>query len=146
MNNTFYLDRTYRVTTIIALVFEGIGVLSLVLAKIFFSFLLDFIISSDDSLTPSDIEEIEWMMNFYSVIILVFLVILGILFVVNLILFIKLLRNQYSKKQAKKVMLYMAIIGGFYLLSNQIVGVLYLVTGIVGYNEQKELSNIREGI
>ena len=66
--------------------------------------------------------------------------------VLNLVLFIKLIKGTLSEESAHKVYLYQAIYGGITLLSNQIVGILYLISGVYGYKGFKEERNIRPGI
>jgi len=70
---------------------------------------------------------------------------IGIL-ILNHILFRKLIKGYLTEKQARNVYLYLAIYGGLYLFSNQILGILYLISGIRGYKGEKEETDIRDGI
>ncbi|HKL60860.1 MAG TPA: hypothetical protein VJY66_00610 [Acholeplasma sp.] len=70
----------------------------------------------------------------------------GIVILINLFLFIRLMKGKFTESQAKKVYLYQAIWGGVSFLFNQVTGILYLISGIGGYNNQKEEVNIRDGI
>jgi len=56
------------------------------------------------------------------------------------------MKGKFTESQAKKVYLYQAIWGGVSFLFNQVTGILYLISGIGGYNNQKEEVNIRDGI
>lgn len=66
---------------------------------------------------------------------------------VNLVLFTKLLNGKFDEETASKVFLYQAIYGGVNLLFNQLVGVLYLVSGIQGRQKILNKNKVpREGL
>jgi hypothetical protein len=103
--------------------------------------------SSDlDAMTPDDIEAMNLFLGFFVDVLYVVLAIVVFFTLLNIFLFSKLIGGKFTEEQAKKVYLYQAIWGGINLLSNQITGILYLVSGVGGYNGQSEETNIREGI
>jgi hypothetical protein len=142
------MDNTKRIITIIGLIFEGLGV-----AGTFFGLWIlrnmeriPSIQLGFEEMTDSEYEATMAVFNLLESIVSVMVIILSILFVISLYLFIKLLKGKYTEEQAKKVYLYQAIWGGINLLSNQITGILYLVSGVGGYNGQREETDIRQGI
>lgn len=142
------MDKTPRILTIIGLIFEGLGVVG--------SFFSGWLLVNMDSLpgvsaslldVPQDeYEEIIEIMAWFGEIIYIMAVVISVVFIVNMFLFIKLMRSQYDEEAAKKVYLYQAIWGGVNILFNQITGILYLVSGVSGYSGHREETNIREGI
>ncbi len=142
------MDNTKRVLTIIGLVFEGISVVLIGLVLLFFTN-IENLPGMDVELAAMTAEEHDFTMWIFNLMINVMglsIFILGIILIINLYLFTKLMKGRYSEEQAKKVYLYQAIWGGINLLSNQIVGILYLVSGVGGYNGHKEETDIRSGI
>ena len=146
MNDAHKMDNTNKIVTIIGLVLEGFSAF----------FLLMFLLVWDQymrlvSLAESDMsaEEFVLLVDLFDVLHIVVIVtgiILSIAFVVNIVLFSKLVRGRLTEQTAKKVYLYQAIWGGVSLLFNQITGILYLVSGVRGFNNQREETDIREGI
>jgi hypothetical protein len=142
------MDKTPRIVTIIGLVFEGIGVLGLSFsAAIFLSFeSIPFYDNIINSMNQQEVSEMLDIMNLLGNVFFYLALIVGAFFLVNLYLFIRLIKGTVEEEDAKKIYLYQAIWGGFNMLFNQITGVLYLVSGVMGYNGNKEETNIREGI
>ncbi len=143
------LHQTSKITTIIGLIFEGLGLFGIAMAAALFNtFQSDvfFDLIAED-LAPSEIQLVTQMFSIFSVVFVIMGFVLLIFFIVNLILFTKLLQGKYTTETAQNVLLYQAIYGGISLFSNQIVGILYLVSGIQGRAAiQKEKQPIREGL
>ena len=140
------MDKTNKIITIIGLVFEGVAALVLGIFVFLWDYYLELMTLAESDMTT---DEFEVMMSFMDVIytlILVMVIVISIFFVLNLFLFTKLVRSKCSEETAKKIYLYQAIWGGLNLLSNQVTGVLYLVSGVRGYNGEREETDIREGI
>jgi hypothetical protein len=144
------MDRTPKILTIIGLVFEGFSVVVLgIFALLFRNYQeLPFMDEAMAELTGSELEDFIWIMDFAINLMTVMFVIIGVFFIINIFLFSKLMSGKYTEEVAKKVYLYQAIWGGFNLLSNQITGILYLISGVSGFNGYKEMTkkDIREGI
>ena len=143
------IHQTSKITTIIGLIFEGLGLFGIAMvATIFNVFQSDIMVElMAGEMTPMEMEFINHIFGIFKVLFVVMGFILFVFFIVNLILFTKLLQGKFNKQQAQNVLLYQAIYGGISLLSNQIVGVLYLVSGIQGRAAiQKENQPIREGL
>lgn len=142
------MDNTKKIITIIGLGFELLsigGILLIIWIMENFQNIPGF--SSDlDTMTPDEIATLNELMDFFVDILYVVLVVVGFIVLINLYLFSKLIGGKFTEEQAKKVYLYQAIWGGINLLSNQITGILYLVSGVGGYNGQREETDIRDGI
>lgn len=144
------MERTPRILTIIGLIFDGIALASLWFFGWMFRNIGSFVIFDmmQEDMTPDEWEFMivifEWIGNlmFYMA------VIFTILFLVNITLFTRLMRGKYNDDKAKNVYLYQAIIGGINLLSNQVTGIMYLISGVMGYKGHKEMTqkDIRSGI
>ncbi len=142
------MDKTPRILTIIGLVFEGLGVLGITASALLFRSIesLPFYDEMISTMSQSEITEMLKIMNILGNIFFVLSIITIIFFILNLYLFVKLLKGKYNEKDAKKVYLYQAVWGGVNMLYNQLTGILYLVSGVMGHNGHKEETNIREGI
>lgn len=142
------MDKTPRILTIIGLILEGLGVLGSIFAYYLLTNIQDFPGFSAEMMDMSEseyqdmIELFAWLANLIGVVAIV----LAVFFVISLVLFSKLLSGKFTEEQAKKVYLYQAIWGGINLISNQILGILYLVSGVGGYNGHREERDIRNGI
>lgn len=142
------MDKTPFILTIIGLIFEGLGVVG--------SFVGGWLMVNLDSLPgvsavfldvpQEEYDEMIEIMVWFGEIIYVIAIVLSVIFVINLFLFVKLMRSQFEEETAKKVYLYQAIWGGINILFNQVTGILYLISGVSGYSGHREETNIREGI
>lgn len=142
------MDNTKKIITIIGLVFEVISVFSIVLG-IWLINNFERLPGMSLELAEMSAEEYDMMMGIFDFAVSVMSVmvfIVGFVALLNLYLFSKLIGGKYTEEKAKKVYLYQAIWGGINLLSNQITGILYLISGVGGYNGHKEQKDIRQGI
>lgn len=138
-----------KIITIIGLVMEGIAVIVLTGSAILMlsiDNIKGFRDALEADLTQDEyLEMLQWM-DWIGYFILGLAIIIGIFFIVNLYLFPRLMSGKYTEEQAKKIYLYQAIWGGINLLSNQITGILYLISGVQGYNGSTDTIDVREGI
>ena len=142
------MENTPRIITIIGLILEGVAALVTTLTAILVS-LIDKIPGYTESLEelPADeLQALEFMMGFLLVLLIVLAVIFSVMFLINLILFTKLMRGGFTEEQARKVYLYQAIWGGISIVLNSVTGILYLISGIQGYNGEVDRIETREGI
>lgn len=135
------MDEKKKIITIIGLVIEVIGLIFLVAVL----FLL-LHISKIPELIEDDIDHTALILQLLIQFIFGIVFLWGIVVFFNLYLFVRLIKGKFNEQQAKKVYLYQAIWGGISFLFNQVTGILYLISGIGGYNNQKEETNIRDGI
>jgi hypothetical protein len=136
-------EETSRISTIIGLVFEGIGMfLTLSFsAGINVANVFDEQLFLDEGFTTS---EVEMMMNIIDVLGIVTLVLGGMLlvvFLINLVLFKKLINGKLDINTAANVYLYQIIWGALNLFFNQIAGILYLISGIKGRTKKKTIDD-----
>jgi len=142
------MDKTPRIITIIGLIFEGLGVLGAFLGGWLLANLENFpgVSSSSMQLSPAEFREMMDLFVWLSKLVYGQAIFISLLFLVNVYLFTKLMRSQFTEEKAKLVYLYQAIWGGFNILFNQVTGILYLISGVSGYSGHKEEKDIREGI
>lgn len=142
------MDKTPKIITIIGLVFEVIGVLGAFLGYWILKNIEDFpgmgVYEAD--LTVIEYAEFLELMHFLADVILVIGIITAVIVLINLLLFSKLIKGTLTEQGAHKVYLYQAIWGGINLMFNQITGILYLISGVQGYNGFREETDIRTGI
>ncbi len=150
MTSLHKMEQTPKILTIVGLVFEGLSVtvMSLfawMLAQFTDSRLYDLI--EQDS-TPEEMADVEAVFDILQTPIIVLAILMGTLLLINLFLFTRLIRGKYNAETAKKVYLYQAIIGGVNMMFNQVTGIVYLISGVMGYGGHKELTkrDIRDGI
>ncbi len=143
------IEKTPKIITIIGLVLEGIaGISSALCAYLFSSFdsipeLKEMLL---EDMTLAEYAEFELFIDFLAVLLVVMSVILITMFMVNLVLFTKLIKGSFTEEQAKKVYLYQAIWGGISVVLNSVTGILYLISGVQGYSGQKDNEEFRDGI
>lgn len=142
------MDSTPKTITIIALILEGLGALGIIVVLIVFSStdLLQLIYNETALELSTEFSDYHSVFYGFVRITVIFLSISMLIFVVNLILFVPLLKGKCSETKASRIYLYQAIWGGLNLFSNTFVGVLYLVSGVQGRSGHQEMTNIREGI
>lgn len=140
------MDKTYKIITIIGLVFEVISVIFLTIMTVLINSYKSWFSYNSEIMTFEDYELMIVMFDTIKIVLIVLLLIVSSFVILNLILFSKLIRGKVSETTAHKIYLYQAIYGGINLLSNQVVGVLYLVSGIYGYKGFKEERDVRPGI
>ena len=142
------MENTPKIVTIIGLIFEFLGLTGIVFSGWMlrnFDKLPGFDAQSMD-IPQSEFNEMIRIFDIFSNVVYVIGIVVAFFVLLNAFLFIKLIKGSYTEEQAKKVYLYQAIWGGINLVFNQLTGILYLVSGVTGYNGHKEEKNIREGI
>jgi len=143
------MESTPKVITIIGLVLEGISVITLGISGLFMARISELPglgSATEAEMTIEEYVEFIQVMEWIGNLLFVMAIVITIFFTINLILFIGLMKEKYTEEQAKKIYLYQAIWGGLNLLSNQITGILYLISGVQGYNGRKDSVDVREGI
>lgn len=141
------MEKTNKLITVIGLCFEGVSLLiSLIIAMIIRNFSSLFPFSSSWDLSIEEYGDLTTFIESYSYILYLIIFIYLIIVSINVYLFTKLIYGRFSESTAKKVYMYQMIYGGFTLGSNQLIGILYLISGIRGYKGEREETNIRAGI
>lgn len=143
------MEDKQKIITIIGLVLEGIAFVATIATTIFLFNIekIRYMGSHIEADMPLDeYNELIELLNLIGNITLVMGIVYLVFFVVNLFLFTGLMSGKFTEEKAKKIYLYQAIWGGLNLLSNQITGILYLISGVQGYNGRKDSIEVREGI
>lgn len=126
--------------TFIGLIFEGLSLLFL-LFILFLSY-QPWVMSLLESEFP---QEVVWLDLIRALMIFVTIV-AALFFTLNLYLFTPIIKGEASESTGSKL-LYQAIYGAINLAFNQILGILYLASGILGYNQfEKDKNPVREGL
>lgn len=146
MNHT--MEQTPRRLTKAGLIIEFISGVLILLTYLGYDKLTDpdFLLKLDPSTTQSELDLIAQFSNFFEVTLIVSFVITLIMFIINYILFSGLYKGKYKKEKAMKIYNYQFILGIVYLFFNTVVGILYLISGNQGKNEQLDKPEVREGI
>jgi hypothetical protein len=141
------MERTPMIITIIGMVIEGISSIVLIGVTILF-FNIQKIPglrnAAEAELSPSEYADLIAFLGYIGYFILAMSIVYTMFFIVNLILFPGLMKERYTEEKAKNIYLYQAIWGGISLMSNQITGILYLISGVQGYNGRKDKVNERD--
>lgn len=142
------MEKTNKILSIIGLCTEGLSVIVVSLFAYFFYVLekIPFFGLIEDEVSAEELTEILALYKIIGGFMAIMAVIMAVFLIVNLFLFTGLMRGRWTEKTAQSIYLYQAIWGGINLLSNQIAGVVYLVSGVQGYKGYKEMKDIREGI
>ena len=143
------MENTPMIITIIGMIIEGISVVVLIGTTILLRNIQNFPgmgSAQEAEMTASEYADLLKFMDVIGNITFVMAIIYGIFFIVNLYLFTGLMREKFTEEKAKNIYLYQAIWGGINLISNQITGILYLISGVQGYNGRKDSIEVREGI
>jgi len=129
-------DNVSKIATIVGLVLEGLSLVMSFLGVLFISWLrradMEFFYNLDPDFPEEFFEFLSPVLSIAFIVSVVMTVLLTIIFVVNVILFSKLLRNRFQTSHSKRVYIYQIIWGAINLLMNQLVGLAYLISGING--------------
>jgi TRAP-type mannitol/chloroaromatic compound transport system permease small subunit len=123
-----------KIATIIGLVFEGIGMFGMLAlaAAINVANVLTTDLFIEEGFNQSDAELIVSVLDVLGVVFFVLGGILLVIFMVNLVVFTKLLTGRFNSAQAGTAYLYQIVWGAVNMLFNQVVGIAYLISGIKG--------------
>ncbi|MFP4286104.1 MAG: hypothetical protein ACLFRI_00270 [Candidatus Izemoplasmataceae bacterium] len=139
----YKISEPSKTLTFIGLIWEG-------LAMMFFAFGAVILrqmslIPKEDLIAEGMLElEADMFLNVTSVLNIVFVIvgmILFVVFLVNVVLFTKLIKGSLTPAQAKNLFVYQAIWGGVSLIFNTITGILYLMSAISAQSKEKALNN-----
>jgi len=142
------MQNTPKILTFIGIFFDFFGTLMLALSAYIFRvvFTEEFFA---DIVPPEDIGEIQEIVDIYQVVgnvMIVFSMIMVVIFVINLIVNLKLIRGKLTEEQAKTAYTYQLFIGIVLLLLNTISGIVYIVSGIKGRDNEPDKIDTRVGI
>lgn len=138
-----------RVLTVIGLVFQALTfifatIIFIIIARLpnFFRMVIEEALQSAD-----EVNMFYQALPFIRGVIVTVLIFQLAFLIANLVLFIPLLQGKKSDAKASTIFLYQAIYGGVSLFGNQLVGIVFLISGIIGRNKMETLSEpVRDGI
>lgn len=142
------MEKTPRILTKIGLVLEFLSASGALVAYLLFEkfWSRDVFMELDPTTTASELEFVEMIAPVIRVLLIVAAILGFIIFIVNYILFSGLYKEKYTPEKAKKVYTYQFIWGIIQLFFNTVTGILYLISGNQGRNEQLDMPFTREGI
>lgn len=142
------MNDTPRILSIIGSVFDFLGVFGLAATAFVFKVLFseEFF---EDIVPPEDMAEIQEIIELYQIIgnvMIVLAMLLGVIFVINLFVNIRLIRGKVTEEQSKTYYTYQLFIGIVLILMNTISGIVYIISGIKGRDNEPDRIHTREGI
>ena len=130
MKENYVVSNVTKICTTIALIFDGISVITLTFLIVYFQKLFDLIIE-DLNMYPSNVKnQIMEYQDLFRGLVIIGTILSSIFLVINLILFIKLINKKVSLKAAKRITIYQIIYGVISISGNSISAILYLISGI----------------
>ncbi len=132
-----------KIATIVGLITEFFGLIALGILGHFLRNRPEFIdeVIREEELSQSAQELVFWMLDLLGSILGGFVIFLGVVFVINAVLFIKLINERFDEETQHKVFFYQSIWGGINIAFNQAVGIAYLISGLSGLNIKKQKNN-----
>lgn len=132
------MEETPKILTILGLIIEGLAFLVYVGANIIVRILAAVSKTEwlNEGFTSEDAELMVRALPLLASLFLGIAILLLIMFVINLFIFIRLIKGGYTEDQAKKIYLYQAIWGGISLTFNTISGVLYLISAVQTHSKR----------
>ncbi len=127
-----------KATTIIALVFEGLGVLTAFAFGVLLRTrpaIIEFLIEQISAEFAVDSSIVASASNVLGILLLVMGVVFLIVFIVNIKLFSGLIKGTYTLQEGRAILVWQVVWGAINLLFNQLTAALYLISGITGLNQ-----------
>ena len=126
------MGSTSKMLTIVGLVVEGLAILFFTTGTIIFRAIAQ---TPKEDLIGSGWSELDAQVLLafsapFSIVLMVLGILITVMFVINVVIFRRLMKELFTEKQAKRVYMYQAIWGGVCILFNTITGVLYLISAV----------------
>ena len=141
------MQDTPRILTIVGLVVEGLAIFFFAAGTIIFRVIAT--VPKEDLIADGWSElDAQVLLNFsraFGVVMLIIGVLVFLMFLVNLVLFTKLIKGMFTEEQAKRIYMYQAIWGGISILFNTITGVVYLISAVQSQSKYRP-TKAREGL
>ncbi len=143
MDKMHHMEDAPRMLTIVGLVVEGLALLVFIAATIIANIVSA--IPKEDLLESGWLaQDVDIFLQTATVLVTIFMaiaILLGIMFTVNVFVFRRMMKGQFTESQAKYVYLYQAIWGGISLTFNTITGVLYLISALQTHSKRYALTS-----
>ena len=135
----YKIDDTSRILTVIGLVWEALAIMFFAIGAIVLRQMAS--IPKQDLIDEGMLEiEADLFLNITNVFSIIFItigVLLITVFLINVVVFTKLIKGKYTTDQARIVYIYQAIWGGVSILFNTVTGILYLISAVSAQTKQK---------
>jgi uncharacterized protein YhhL (DUF1145 family) len=106
----------------------------------------EFLLRLDPTTTQEELDFLHEFIPALKVLLLVSAIITSIFFLINIIVLRGLYKERYNQATAHKVYTYQFIYGIVMLFLNTVVGIMYVISGNQGMNNQPDTIEVREGI
>lgn len=142
------MQNTPKILSIIGSIMDFLGVVGMG----FSAFILKAVFTEsffEDIVPPEDMGEIQEIVEIYQFlgnIMIVIAMILGVIFVVNLIVNLRLMSGKLSESQARVSYTYQLFIGIVLILLNTVAGIVYIISGVKGRENEPDRIETRSGI
>ncbi len=140
------MEDSARVFTILGLVVEILALFVFIGLYMFTQYLTS--ITREEYIEagwlPQDADLLLSLARGFTVVFIIVMILLGIMLIVNLYVFSKLIRGGFTESQARKIYLYQAVWGGVSLTFNTITGVFYLISAVQTHSRRYSISDQEE--
>jgi len=135
----YELNTTSKTLTIIGLCLEIITVILLLILAFFLLSMPEVLKDAirAEGLPDSQEALVFLILDIAGLAVMIWGFVLFVVFWVNLYLFSRLMLGKFTHAKAKSVLIYQAVWGGINIVTNQIVGIVYLVSAIMGLNKKE---------
>ena len=143
------MEKTPRILTLIGLILEFLGIIGMAFTGVIFKFLFTEELFEDLATSPEELEELQFVINLYQMIgniMIIIGIVMALIFIVNLFVNIKLMTGKFDEGQARSAYIYQLIIGIVLIFLNTIAGIVYIISGVQGKNNEPDKIHTREGI
>lgn len=142
------MQNTNRILSIIGSVFDFLGVLGLAASALMFKVLFteEFFMEFVPEAETGEIQQIVELYQILGNVMIVLAMILGVIFIINLIVNFRLISGKLDENQARTSYTYQLFIGIVLVLLNTIAGICYIISGVQGRNNEPDKIETRTGI
>ncbi len=142
------MENTPKILSIIGSALDFLGILGMFVGAFVFKavFTREFF---EELVPPEEMAEIDTVIEIYQFvgnIMVVMGMIMAVIFIVNLIMNLRLMSGKLSESQARVAYTYQLFIGIVLILLNTIAGIVYIISGVQGRNNEPDKIETRSGI
>lgn len=142
------MQNTPKILSIIGSALDFLGAFGVLVTGFVFKSVLDeeffedFVPAED----MGEIQEIVEIYQFIGNIMYVIGLVLAVIFIINLVNNLRLILGKCTESQAKVAYTFQLFIGIVLILLNTVAGIVYIISGVQGRNNEPDKINTREGI
>ena len=142
------MENTPRILSIIGSLLDFLGVLGMFAG----AFLLKNVFDREffeNIVPPEEMHEVEFIVEIYQFvgnIMIIVGLLLVLIFIINVVNNYRLIKGKYTESQAKIAYTFQLFIGIVLIILNTIAGVVYIISGVQGRNNEPDRIETRPGI